>query len=195
MPPPTDFGAKPVDCNNCKELRHWVLPQKDSNSCGARALRMALIEMGLGDSTPTADHLLRYMIIGKLGVTSRVLRSAVDMAMNGYVLKEIGSGGAFGKALREGDDLEAPIIAYCDALKDGQKAGGHWVTVARRNKKGWRSCDTFCVLDPASGKAYTVPISKAGVGRFSFQATDVRPDAEKARWDLILKEGLKFVKA
>ena len=35
---------------NGKKHSHWVIPQKDSNSCGAKALRMALIEMGLGVS-------------------------------------------------------------------------------------------------------------------------------------------------
>src|SRR4051794_26475218 len=113
MPTPADFGARQLPCGNGH--LHWVIPQKDSNSCGARALRMALIEMGLGDDTPTADKLLFFMIIGKLGVTSRVLRSAVDMTMDEYVLEDVGHGDAFGKALREGGDLGTPIVAYCDA--------------------------------------------------------------------------------
>jgi hypothetical protein len=187
MPSPADVGARQLRCASGHQ--HWVIPQTDANTCGAKALRMALIEMGLGEDTYTADMLMRQMGMSRGGWKGGTLVSAVMLFASDYKLEAISGGQAFGAAVRNVDDLSAlPIIAYCQATKNGaQQPGGHWLTIVRRNKKKL-SCDTFCVLDSASGAAHCVAISKAGTGRFGFIAG-------ADRWEVILQKGYKFVKA
>jgi hypothetical protein len=117
------------------------------------------------------------------------MRQAVSFASVDYELKKIGGGDAFGRALREDENLKTPIIVFCDGILNGKKRAGHWVTVVRRT-----SGDKFCVLDSASGRAHSIPINARGSGIFNFQATDANPGAEKGQWVVVLKEGYKLVR-
>src|SRR5262249_5580766 len=116
------------------------------------------------------------------------------------VVLQLRGGWRTGEAVR---DSTRPVIVSCTAVHEkvehpggdqmltvttrGQ-GGGHYVTVAKRNKKRV-GCDTFCVLDSASGAVYDVAIDNHGLGVFSFI------DHNNVKWVLSLEpRALKFVK-
>lgn len=185
-------AEKQVRCSHGHS--HTVIEQSDSNTCGSKALRQALIEMGKGDSCPDADQILGYVGIarGKGGWTGKQLGDAFGLVSSVHLndacsLQSIGKGNAFGLELRAGDLQASPVIAYCHAFRNGSAAGGHWVAIVRRNKRFGRT-SSFCVLDSATGTVQDVIISKdTGVGQFSFT------DKKKGdRWVLRIDGGYRI---
>lgn len=174
---PTPNVETKVQCSHGHS--HTVIEQADANTCGSKALRMALIEMGKSGSSPDADSILGYvgMVRGKGGWSGKQLVSAFALVeelnlKNGAKLVFVPKGKTFGDELREGNLQTSPVIAYCSALKGGSAAGGHWVAIVRRNKH-FRKTSSFCVLDSATGSVQDVVIPKAtGIGQFSFTNTD-----------------------
>src|SRR5262245_3798308 len=169
---------------------HWhgVFQQKDKNTCGPLALRMALIEMGRAYDTPKAALLLPWV-----GLTSKGVK--VDDLLRALTLVDFYDGMDMGVKLEKANtgtavhEATAPVIVYCTATLDGKRAGGHWVTVTTRNKRG-DGPDTFCVFDSARGTVHDVAIDKTGQGMFSFV------DHKKRHWRVTLeKEALKVVEA
>jgi hypothetical protein len=176
----------------CSGHSHTVIKQEDANTCGAKALMAAIIEMGKGAGI-TADSILRGGVgIRKGGWSGSELCTAFELTSDAhfksaYRLVNIGSGAAFGAELRNGDLQQSPVIAHGRAQKNGVKAGGHWMAIVRRNRRFGRT-SSFCVLCSASGEVQNVVISKdTGIGQFSFV------DHKQQRWTVQIGGGYRIV--
>jgi hypothetical protein len=160
---------------------------------------MALIAMGQGDKTPKWLELMAMLPVedqsalsdsGKNMWKGENLVTVVGQLKIDYRLEEIKKG-ELGRAVREVNLSETPIITHCIGrlVHDQGAPMGHWVVIVKRNKKAI-GCDTFCVLDSASGKVQDVAIRKEGFGSFEFD------DPRNRRWRVVLAGGVayKFVK-
>jgi hypothetical protein len=199
MPSPQPDAPKPRKCPHGHD--HMVIQQFDNNTCGPRALRMALIAMGLGARTPESTALTDVLPLeqqleilsngarpGRRGWQGKNLETAVRELEIGYRLQVIGRG-RLGEAVRK-PSPKPPILAHCHGSSGGARFEGHWVVIVGRNEsRHWWVCDTFCVLDSASGKALDVAIHKKdGSGSAEFT------DHQGKSWRLELKGGYEFVK-
>jgi hypothetical protein len=179
--PPTPFAdEKSVKCTYGHT--HYVAQQTDNNTCGAYAMRAALMEIDPNGDWADPETMYGFMGISKGGWQGKTLKSYVSIFADAYEL--VDHKGHIGAAARDNDVDTLPMIVSARGHMTGSKdpAAGHWMVLSKRHRNTVM-CDKFCILDSASGACHAVPVPKSD-GTASFQFQDSKQNQWRIEFDI-----------